>query len=217
MQSPSSAYGMLTFKRSPRGEPLGLGDEGQLADYYLNFYKGRYLVTITALDQADPARIGLLAIASGVDKRIKETASRPDLMDVLAEEDLLAPSLKFFRGPLGVSNSETLLAGMGVGIESGARGDYGSGRTVFVFRYPSRAFSEKKWAEARPYFTVKQKFSDIAPSGPIMGVRDDKGRSIFGRIEGNSIIFVVGRTGLPEAEAQLDRAAAKLRSLPLKR
>jgi hypothetical protein len=50
-----------------------------------------------------------------------------------------------------------------------------------------------------------------------MGVRDGKGRSIFGRIEGNSIIFIIGRTGLPEAEAQLDRAAARLRSLPQKR
>jgi hypothetical protein len=83
MQSPDSAYGMYTFKRSPRGEPLVLGDEGHLADYYLNLCKGRYLVTITSLDQVETAREGLLAIARAVDKRIEETAAKPDLIGVL--------------------------------------------------------------------------------------------------------------------------------------
>jgi hypothetical protein len=217
MQSPESAYGMFTFKRSPGGEPLGLGDEGQLADYYLNFCKGRYLVTITGLDQAETVKEGLLALARGVDKRIKETASRPDLMSVLAEEDLLTPSLKLFRGPLGVSNSEPLLARIAMGMERGARGDYGSGWAAFVFSYPSRAFSQKKWAEAKAFFSDKQKFSGLSISGPVMSTRDEKGRSFFAQIEGSSIVFIIGRISRPEAEAQLDRAAAKLGTRPQNR
>lgn len=217
MQSPESAYGMFTFKRSPHGQPLGMGDEGQLADYYLNLCKGRYLVTITGLDQAETAREGLLAIARGVDRQIKETASLPDLMGVLAEEDLLTPSLKFFRGPLGVFNTEPLLAGIAAGMKDGARSDYGSGRTVCVFRYPTRAFSQKKWAEAKTLFSDEKKFSDLSVSGPVMSTQDEKERSIFAQVEGNSIIFVIGRIGLPEARAQLDRVAAKLRTLPQKR
>jgi Family of unknown function (DUF6599) len=217
MKSPAGAYGMFTFKRSPRGEPVGLGDEGQLADYYLNLYKGRYLVTITGLDPAAPVRQGLLAMASGVDRRIKESAPRPVLMDVLAEEDLLEPSLKFFRGPLGVFNSEPLLAGIAMGLESGARGDYGFGWSFFVLSYPSRGFSRKRWAEATAYFSDKQKFSDLSSSGPVLSVREAKGRFVFAQVEGNSIVFAIGSTGVAEARSRLDRVAAKLRSLPQRR
>jgi len=216
MQSPESAYGMYTFKRSPRGETLVIGDEGQLADYYLNLRKGRYLVTITSLDLAETAGVGLLAIARAVDKRIEETAAGPDLIGALPEEGLLTPSLKFFRGPLGVSNSEPVLAGVAAGIENGVRGDYGSGRTVYVFSYPDGSISRQKWAEAKALFS-ESKFSDLAVSGPVMSARDEKGRSIFARLEGNFIIVMIGRINLPEAGAELDRVAAKLRSLPRRR
>jgi hypothetical protein len=57
MTSPESAYGMYTFKRSPRGAPLEIGAEGQLEDYYLNFWKGNFLVTITGQD-GNPATAG---------------------------------------------------------------------------------------------------------------------------------------------------------------
>jgi hypothetical protein len=213
MKSPAGAYGMFTFKKSPRGEPLEMGDEGQLADYYLNFWQGRFLVTITGLDQDETAGKGLLAIARGVDKRIEETAARPDLMGVLPEEGLLAPSLKFFRGPLGVSNSFPLLAGVAGGIEDGARGDYGSGQTVCVFRYPNRALSEQKWAGARALFSDKRNFSDFAESGPDFRAWDEKDRSFLARLEGSAIIFVSGSIPVSGAGALVDRIAAKLRSL----
>ncbi len=214
MQSPDSAYGMFTFKRSPHGEPLDLGDDAQLADYYLNLRKGRYLVTITSLDQVESAREALLAIARALDKRIEETAAKPDLVGVLPEECLLEPSIKYFRGPLGVSNSEPLLSGVAAGLENGARGDYRSGRTICVFSYPNGSFSQKKWAAAKSVFSNEQRFTGFSLDGPVITAQDDKGRSFFAQREARYIVFVIGRMSLPEAEAELDRVAEKLRALP---
>jgi hypothetical protein len=215
MQSPESAYGMFTFKRRPRGEPLALGDDGQLADYYLNFRRGRFLATITSLDQVEAAREGLLAIARAVDSHIQDTSARPSLVDVLPEEDLLGQSIKFFRGPIGVSNSEPLLAEVAAGMENGVRGDYGSGSTILVFSYGREDLAQKKWAGAS--FSDKRKWEDFTVRGPAASARDGKGRSVFALLEGRHILFVMAKTDLPRARAQLDRVAGKLRALPPER
>ena len=39
MESPKAAFGIYTFKSSPRGKELALGNEGRMEAYYLNFWK----------------------------------------------------------------------------------------------------------------------------------------------------------------------------------
>jgi hypothetical protein len=214
MNSPESAYGMFTFKSSLRGEAVDLGDECQLADYYLNLCKGRYLVTVTGLDQAEVARGGLIVIARAVDSRIQEKAAKPTLIGILPEEGLQPASIRFFRGPLGVFNSEAFLTTVATGIESGARGDYISGRTIFVLKYPSADSSKQKVAEARAHKIQDRKFVDFAVRGSIMTGRDEKGRSIFAQIEGEYIVFVIGRMSSDEARADLTRVVERIRKQP---
>lgn len=217
MNSPESAYGMFTFKSSRRGEAVDLGDECQLADYYLNLCKGRYLVTVTGLDQAEVARGGLLVIARAVDSRIQEKAAKPTLISILPEEGLQPASIRFFRGPLGLFNSEALLTPVATGIETGARGDYISGRTIFVLKYPSTDSSKKKLAEAIAHYSQDRKFVDFAVSGSIMTARDEKGRSIFAQLEGEYIVFVIGRISSHEARADLARVVDRIRRQPKQR
>jgi len=214
MRSPASAYGMFTFKRSPRGLALDLGDEGQLADYYLYFCKGRFLVTITALDPEESANSEILAVARAVNLRLNEAGTRPGLVSILTEEDLLEPSVKFYRGPLGVSNSEPLLAGLAAGIKNGVKGDYVSGGTVFVLEYPDAESSEEKMAQAKDIFSDLRGFDRFGVSGRVLSSRDPKGRSIFARLEGNFLAFVIGDIDRDEACALLDRVTVRLKTLP---
>ena len=71
METPEAAYGIFTFKRSGEGNnvPLGLGAE--LEDYYLNFWKGRYLVTLTGFDETSETLAGLQAVGGKVDEKIR--------------------------------------------------------------------------------------------------------------------------------------------------
>ena len=63
METPAAAYGMFTFKRSGQGRIVPLGSGTELEDYYLNFWKGRFLVTLTGFDATTPTIDGLLAVA----------------------------------------------------------------------------------------------------------------------------------------------------------
>jgi len=203
MGSSDSAYGMFTFKKGPRGETIGLGDEGQLDDYYLNFCKGRYLVTITSLDQAETAGEHVLAIGRTVESRIKERAARPGLVGLLPAEGLLPLSVKYFRGPLGVSNSIPLLAKPAAGIKDGVRADYGSGLTICVFRYPDKDLAQRRLAELKAGFSADRPVKDRGVNGPVLIARDEKGRSFFAQLEEAHIAFVGGRLDLSEAGEEL--------------
>jgi hypothetical protein len=214
MNSPESAYGMFTFKSSLRGEAVDLGDECQLADYYLNLRKGRYLVTITGLDRAKEAEAGLLTIARAVDARIAQTAGKPDLLSIFPEEGLQQASVKFFLGPLGVFNSEQLLAPLAAGIERGAKGDYVSGRAIGIFQYPDKGLAEARLTEAKTKFAQDQKLADFAASGSMIKARDQKGRSILAQLEGEYIVFVIGGMSLHEARADLTRVVERIRTRP---
>jgi len=204
MQAPDGAYGMYTFKKGPRGQALDLGDRGQMDDYYLNFCKGRYLATITSLDQAAAAQEGGLAIGRAVALLIKETGAEPSLVARLPQDGLLRPSIKYFRGRLGVANSLPLLAKASIALEEGVTADYESGRAICVFQYPDKESALNKWTDAKSALPDEPKAAKSGPGGPALVARDEKGRSFFGRLDDRAIYFVIGRLDLAEAGPALD-------------
>ncbi len=89
MESTEGAYGIYTFKTSTEGEELALGDKAQLADYYLNFWKGNFVVTLTGFDEDEETAKGLEKIARGVDTKIKSRGREPAFVSLLPEKDLI--------------------------------------------------------------------------------------------------------------------------------
>jgi hypothetical protein len=205
MQSPDAAYGMYTFKKGPHGRAVDLGDRGQWDDYYFNFCKGRYLATITSLDQAEAAQKGGLAIGRAVDALIGEPGTEPGLVARLPKENLRPHSIKYFRGRLGVSNSLPLLAKAAAGILDGALAETESGRTVCIFQYPDRESALQKWAEAKDPDTERAQAVRTGDAEPVLFAGDDKGVSYFARLEDKSIYFIIGRLNPAEAGEALAR------------
>jgi hypothetical protein len=203
---------MFTFKKSPRGEEVTLGDEGQLADYYLNFYKGRYLVTVTSLDRGKLALAGLLALARSVEARIKENGTRPRLVDILPEEGLQPGSLLFFRGPLAVFNHESALAAAAAGAESGAMGRYLSGLTIVILDYPSRDLALTRLAGAKAGLIAPASSPRSTAGEPGMTAQDARGRWIAAQVEGEHAVFVLGGRGRDEAKAKLAGVVLRIRT-----
>ncbi|MBM3295142.1 MAG: hypothetical protein FJY82_11565, partial [Candidatus Aminicenantes bacterium] len=103
MSDSGAAFGMFTFKSSGKGRPAGIGQDSELEDYYLNFWKGRYLVTVTGSEESPEALAGVLDIGRAAGDKIAETGLRPDWASLLPPE-WAGPRLKYLRGALGLFN-----------------------------------------------------------------------------------------------------------------
>lgn len=149
MEDPAAAFGMFTFKRSGRGRRLDLGGGGELESYYLNFWKGRFLATLTGFDESAGTVEGLVALAGAVDAKIEEVGRAPELVDVLPSEDLLAGSVKYLRGLLGLNNVYPFPTARGLAFRDAARGLYESGETILILEYGTAEARGAAWIELR--------------------------------------------------------------------
>jgi hypothetical protein len=77
MENASGAHGMYSFKIGKNGKKIALGGDALLEDYYLNFWKGKYLVTLTGFDSDRETIEGLIRIAEAVDGRIDSNLMKP--------------------------------------------------------------------------------------------------------------------------------------------
>jgi hypothetical protein len=210
MNSPESAYGMFTFKGSQRGEAVDLGDECQLADYYLNLWKSRYLITITGLDQESTPRDGLIALAGLVESKIFEQASRPSLVSLLPEEGLKPQSLKFLKGPLALFNSYPFFREDVFAFRSGIKAEYGNDCTLFLFEYGAHEQAGGRFSEARRKFSAEPKYRNVESDGERIKAQDERGRTILARVSGRYIVLVLGESPQQKAETLLAQAEKSL-------
>jgi len=192
MDSPDSAYGIYTFKRSQRGEPVSLGDECQLADYYLNLRKGPYLVTITGLDLADDAQKGLLLLARTIEPRIGPPTAPPSLVSRLPKEALETQSIKYFKGPLALYNSYPFFRSDVFALSAGVKGEYAPGYSLYIFEYPDGPSARLRFAEAGKSFEQSERYKDFAERQGVYHLKDDRDNRIFATAKGRYVLLLVG-------------------------
>ena len=187
MTSPTSAYGMYTFKTNSKGKRISIGCDAQLADYYMNFWKGPFLVTLTGFDETEETREGLLDIAKSVSSKIPVGGKNPRIVSLLPEEDLVAQSYKYFTGFLGLRNSHPFFSLDILGFEEGIKGDYFGGFSFFLFCFEGEQESRKVFQSMK-------------------GQKDRRGRSFFVATHRKYLMMVLGDADQVEAERVFDRA-----------
>jgi hypothetical protein len=210
MESPEAAYGMFTFKIGPRGEAVVLGDECQLADYYLNLCQGRYLITITGLEAEAAAGEGLVALARLVEGKLGERGKRPSLVSVLPGEGLKPWSLKLFRGPLALYNTHPFFKEDVFSFRKGIKGEYADGGTLFLFEYDTNGAAEGRFFEVRRKFAAEPRYRDLRWDGDLFAARDEKGWAIFARLSGRFIVLVLNDDDRDAAENLMARLEKRL-------
>ena len=70
MLSPESAKSIYRRKAGDKGEKVSVGEEGAMEDYYLNFRKGAFQVTLSGYDTQKETREWLLRLARLVAEKI---------------------------------------------------------------------------------------------------------------------------------------------------
>ncbi|MCJ7487282.1 MAG: hypothetical protein MUQ25_14115 [Candidatus Aminicenantes bacterium] len=198
METPSAAFGMFTFKRSGSGIIVTLGAGAELEAYYLNFWKGRFLVTLTGFDEAPETIDGLTAIARNVDSKIRDTGETPGLVGALPEKGLRTGSVKYLKGLLGLNNIYSFHSAHGLAFAEAVRGVYENGATLLILDYGTAAAREQAWLDLKAYLSGSDKFKTSAGGRPdVFLVLDGKGQAVA--IAGSGPRLLVGVSPDPSA------------------
>jgi len=179
MATPAAAFGMFTFKRSGQGKSLDLGGGAELESYYLNFWEGRFLVTLTGFDDSRGTIEGLVALAGIVGQRLPEGGRSPGLVGALPTEGLVAGSVKYFKGLLGLNNVYPFYTARGLAFAEGTRGLYGDGTALILLDYGSAEAGGSARSELHAYLAGSERFERTEAAGTETPVfRDGKGRFV---------------------------------------
>ena len=179
METPAAAFGMFTFKRSGGGKTVSLGAGAELEAYYLNFWKGRFLVTLTGFDEARETIDGIMAVAGIVDSKIRDAGEVPGLVGALPENRLRTVSVKYLKGPLGLNNIYPFYTARGLGFGEAVRGVYENGATLLILDYGTADARARAWLDLKAHLAGSDKFTVTAGGSPdVFLVLDGKGQAV---------------------------------------
>jgi hypothetical protein len=209
MADPAAAFGMFSFKRGPIGEPVPVGSGASLEGYYLNFWKGRFLVTLTGMDASEATVRGILAAARGVDARLDGSAEPPALTAALPPGGLVASSVKYLEGQLGLRNVHPAFSGDAFAFRQAVKGDYADGHSILILSYLSVREAAAALERMETAFRERPRYRGLARTGDDVRVEDEDGRRFLCAARGRALVIVSGAA--PGTETGfLDEAAARV-------
>lgn len=194
MDGPESAYGMFTFKSTAKGRPYGIGQEARLEDYYLNFWKGPCLVTLTGFDSGRECVQGLLQIARAVNAKMPLKGNRPALMDILPKEWAAPSRLIYFRGLLALNNIHVFFPQDVFHFKEGLAAEQDKFKIV-IFRYESPAEARKRFQTVYAAFADSPAYKDLKrPMENYFETTDEKGRKLYVQTYEDHISLILAPT-----------------------
>jgi len=202
MINPAAAYGIYSFKKSPEGVPLDITAEGRLEGYYLNFWKGHYLVTITGFDEEDETVEGIKTIAETIANNIPaaEDVQKPRLANMLPQKDLAPGSEKYFKGSLGLFNSYPFSRQDIFNIKEAVRGEYKEGYNIYIIQYSDPQQSSEQFKSIEESLTQDQRYSILKSTETFFFFQDDRETLLYFSPIGRYIVIILGAQDSTRAE-----------------
>ena len=167
MADAAAAFGMFTFKTSARGSEIDLGQGGRLEDYYLNFWKGPVVVTVTGFDESPESVEAVLKLAEAANGKFRTDGEKPSLAAAFPPEWAARGGLKYLRGPIGLRNQHPVFFRQAIRFHEGVAGWPAEGVLAVVLKGQAPA-------EAKTAFSDVEKL--FSPSPPFTGYRSADGR-----------------------------------------
>lgn len=198
MKDPGAAYGIFTFKARQEGTEVALGNGGRQTDYYLNFWKGRYLATLTGSDASAFVKIALKTLGSAVEKKITDTGTPPAFGSAIAVRiDHHEPAITYIRGPIALSNFYRFGAGDPFAFREGYVAQYAQA-AIFVLAYDADSVCQSRFSAARTAFAGDSNFTMDAKNDRTSAERyvmsDRRGHGLECTRTGKYLIIAVGRS-----------------------
>jgi len=180
MEGPASAYGIFTFQTVDMHRGSALGDGAVLAEYYVTFWKGRYLITITGDEESAETRDAIMRLALAVEARVEQRGAPPELVRSLPADSLGCEAAVYIRGSLGLYNNFVFDAEDIFGVEEGIVAQCPGARLV-VLRYDDDAAALDRFNRGRGRLEGGSRFTELRGEERLLLLRGTGSSSI--RIE----------------------------------
>ena len=209
MEDPAAAYGVYTFKTSDRGRSVSVGQEALQEDYYLNFWKGRFLVTLIGFDTDDDTKSGLMMMARAIETRVADVGQKPVLAAYLDD----ARHVTYLEGNLGLFNKYEFDTQNVFALRMGVIGNYENHR-VFIFQYENESTCQEWFDRAGNALKENPRFRDYEKITDGFVITDAQGQRIYMTTHRNLILIYLGRqwadagTVLQEVKQRLDAGSS---------
>jgi len=177
MKNSAAAYGMYTYKTGTSGETVDIGAGALLEDYYLNFWKGKFLGTVTGFGSGQENEEALLMIARLVAEKIADISPAPLLVDLLPQDSLLQTHIAYVKGSLGLSKFHMFDNIDIFDIKEAAVGNY-KDYQIIVFMYDDVKQCIDVFQHIQDYFSNHAEYSDFAAFEGAFSLRDNNEQHI---------------------------------------
>lgn len=210
MTDAHSAFGMYTFKSGDTGTPLDFGREGRLEGYYLNFWKGPYIVTLTGFDESPETIEGLLSLGRAAEEKILVSGKEPDIIGRLPAEGLRDAGRKYVRGQLGLFNLYPFSPRNIFGVDEAVRGSYEGGYDLFIFPYSDSSEAARNFENGGSQLENQSRFVRVEKESGMIRAQDDRGTFLTFRLGGSYIVTALSARGFPVTDKAAEEASAFL-------
>ncbi len=98
MGEAKNAFGIFTHNLE--GEKLGIGQDSLYSGGLLQFWKGRYFVSLFAEEETNESKAAVLALGQNIASLINEDGQLPSIIELLPEDNLEKNSIRYFYNHL---------------------------------------------------------------------------------------------------------------------
>jgi len=197
MTNPAAAFGIYSLLTVEGGVKIEIGQEATEGEYYIQVWKGRFLVTITARDAdrwvKDPAR----ELARAIERRLEGGSRKPDLAEFMSGADSTYQGIVYLRGGLGLANAWTFWYGNIVRLTEGVTGRSGSGNSLIV-RYTDGEECARALDSALTELTGPQGFTLVSRADRDVVLHDKQGATVM-FVPAGRVLLVAGARSQEEA------------------
>lgn len=157
MSDSASAFGVFSLNTLHTGEKTDFSENAAAGDGFIIFQKGKFYISLSAIDPCEAAEKGLLDLARELDAKIT-AAGKPAL--VKRFEDIRESKIAYIRGNIGLYNltvlnmGERFRAGEGVYLENDKD-------RSFIFKYSSSDECSRNYSESLLALQKNGKFRQL--------------------------------------------------------
>ncbi len=214
MKDGAAAWGIYTSKSGKEGQSVDLAQGAILADYYLNFWKGNFLVTIVGDEANEATRQALLALAKAVDSRILLTGKLPELADTLLRGPDALESPIYVRGLLGLMQIYVLDTKNIFMVQEGLAGDAGQYK-ILVFAYTDRNKAAMAFAHGTGILQESKRFTHQHLTNNTLTAVDRNNEVIHCLLSGQYVVTAIGRDQQTSQRVSLNLARKLTQEKPV--
>jgi len=178
MEDSFSAYGVFSFKTGRQGRKVDIGMDAILEDYYLNFWKSNYVVTLIGFDTSQATQQALKEFAKIIEPKLPDGGEYPPLIHHFTAKETEAVRTVYMEGNLAIFNQYEFHTENIFGIKKGVSA-YFPDHTLFILEYNGNS-------EARDWF--QNAWKHLKQSEKFHGFEGSSGGAVFQDKNGNYIV-----------------------------